>query len=289
MEPGVLRSGSEQRDSVVEELDVDALRRQLLARSFPRLQMMLLLALAGFGAFVSSLAMLHGGITSMPARYFIAAALGYLIFLALVRAWLAYQRRRWVIDLADLPVDVPLGGGPDAPPLFTGQGGSFGGGGASGHFSLVDAPGAAPITPPAELPRASSALLDGIPDVDDAWPIVVVVFVALGALVALAFVVWASPALFAEVLLDAAVVGAVYRGCASGRAAIGCGACCGAPGSPRRLSAARLGGGMRTRGCRSGRPLGPGGGRGTQHGSLANSRYCRHVRRFWPRISPWIG
>jgi hypothetical protein len=211
MEPGVLRSGSEQRDSVVEELDVDALRRQLLARSFPRLQMMLLLALAGFGAFVSSLAMLHGGITSMPARYFIAAALGYLIFLALVRAWLAYQRRRWVIDLADLPVDVPLGGGPDAPPLFTGQGGSFGGGGASGHFSLVDAPGAAPITPPAELPRASSALLDGIPDADDAWPIVVVVFVALGALVALAFVVWASPALFAEVLLDAAVVGAVYR------------------------------------------------------------------------------
>jgi hypothetical protein len=49
---------------------------------------------------------------------------------------------------------------------------------------------------------------------DDAWPIAVVLAIAVaavGALVAVGMVIYASPVLFAEVLLDAAVVGAVYR------------------------------------------------------------------------------
>lgn len=191
----------------MEQVEVDALSRELLARSFPRVQMVLLLALAGIGAFLASFALLHGGLASMSARYFLATAIGYLLFLALVRAWIAYQRHRWSPDLVDLPIDLPAGGGGSAPvPPFSGGGGGFGGGGASGRFAASEVP-AAPSP-------ASPALFDSVPDVDEAWPIALVVLVALGLIAGLSgmiFVVWASPALFAEVLLDAAVVGAVYR------------------------------------------------------------------------------
>src|SRR5262249_26107646 len=46
---------------------------------------------------------------------------------------------------------------------------------------------------------------------DEAWPIAIAAGALLLGVIALGFVVYASPALFAEVLIDAAVVGAVYR------------------------------------------------------------------------------
>jgi uncharacterized membrane protein YgcG len=191
----------------VEDAEVESLRQRLLSESFPRLQMSLLVALAGLAAFLCSVALLHAGLGNMAVRYFFAAAVGYAVFLALVRAWLFYQERRWsrASDLIDV-VDVGSGGSGSAgePPPFAGGGGEFGGGGASGSFG----PGA---TPPSPSSSGGPGALDLVPDFDDAWPLVLGAAALFAGLAALVFVVWASPILFAEVLLNAAVLGAVYR------------------------------------------------------------------------------
>jgi hypothetical protein len=189
-------------------MNVETVRQRLLARGFPRLQMLAIVAFAGVGGFLTSGALLYAGLDSMAARYAIATAAGYLLFLALMRLWIAYQRRRWRIDAGDLPIDeLPAlpggGGGGAAAEGFGGGGGSFGGGGASGSF------GAGPVPS-----GTGSGLLEAVPDLDEAWPLAVAAGIAVAAvagLVAVGLVIYASPVLFAEVLLDAAVVGAVYR------------------------------------------------------------------------------
>jgi hypothetical protein len=196
----------------METLELESVGRRLRAESFPRLQMVLILSLAGIGAFLASVTLLHFGVGSMATRYFLAAAFGYLLFLALVRAWLAYQRDRWSPD-ADIPTDGSSADTPEPPP-FAGEGGSFGGGGASGSFESAGAPAPLPAADGATLPGASSdaGVLDGIAGgLDEGWP-VALALAALGAgILALGFVVHASPILFAEVLLNAAVAGVVYR------------------------------------------------------------------------------
>lgn len=63
----------------------------------------LLLTLAGIGAFFASAALLRAGVTSMALRYLIATAMGYALFLILVRGWILYQGPRWAS--AELPAD----------------------------------------------------------------------------------------------------------------------------------------------------------------------------------------
>jgi len=60
------------------------------------------------------------------------------------------------------------------------------------------------------VPRGPSTL-DALSVLDDTWPVGVALVGIVIGVTALVGVVYASPALFAEVLLDAAVVGAVYR------------------------------------------------------------------------------
>jgi hypothetical protein len=183
----------------LEELDVENLKEKLLARSFPRLQMSLLVALAGLGAFLCSVALLHGGLASMATRYFVSAAIGYLLFLGLIRLWIAYQRGTLSLDFPDLS-ELPVGGRPSAPP-FSGGGGRFGGGGASqslggGHRSI------------GSVHHSAGSILDGL---DELGLFVLGIAALLAGLIAVGLVVYASPVLFAEVLLDAAVASAVYR------------------------------------------------------------------------------
>jgi hypothetical protein len=165
--------------------------------------MVLILSLAGLGAFLCSAALLHGGLENMMARYFIAAAIGYALFLFLIRLWLEYQRRRWSFEL-DFPDVDP--GSSSSSPSFSGGGGSFGGGGATGSYH--PSPGS---SVPGSVPEASSNLADSVPDLDEAWPVVLGLVALLAGLTALGYLIYASPVLFAEALLDAAVVGAVYR------------------------------------------------------------------------------
>jgi hypothetical protein len=188
----------------------------LLATSFPRLHMVLILALAAVGAFLTSATLVALGLGSMGVRYALAVVGGYLFFLSFVRVWIAYQTRNWSFGRRKQPagsrsfdpghVELPdlsaLGdwSGP-AEAGFSGGGGAFGGAGSSGSF---DGGGASE--------GSSSGVLDGVGGGDGEGVVIVIAAVALlGGLIALGFVVYSSPILLAEVLLDVAVVGALYR------------------------------------------------------------------------------
>jgi hypothetical protein len=188
----------------------------LLATSFPRLHMVLILALAAVGAFLTSASLVALGTTSMGLRYALAVVGGYLFFLSFVRVWIAYQTRNWsfgrhkpeerrkardtsTLELPDLSAVGELGG--SAARGFSGGGGSFGGAGASGSFSDG-----------AVSEGSSSSALDAVGGGDgEGVAILIAVVALLGGLFALGFVVYSSPILLAEVLLDVAVVGALYR------------------------------------------------------------------------------
>lgn len=184
----------------------------LLATSFPRLHMMLILALAAVGAFLTSASLVALGSSSMGLRYALAVVGGYLSFLAFVRVWIAYQTRNWSfgrhrtedigsidvgnVDLPDLSALGELGSAADGG--FSGGGGGFGGGGASGSFG--------------DAADGASGVLDGVGDGDgEGVAILIAVVALLGGVIALGFVVYSSPLMLAEVLLDVAVVGALYR------------------------------------------------------------------------------
>jgi hypothetical protein len=200
----------------VRPLTTRRVEQLLLTTSFPRLHMVLILALAAVGAFLTSASLVALGLSSMGVRYALAVVGGYLFFLSLVRVWIAYQTRHWTFGrrsrreldgveldgVAELPDLSVLGNSSSsADTAFSGGGGSFGGGGASGSF---DEPGA--------TMTSSSSVLDDVGGGDgDAIAIVIAVVALLGGLVALGFVVYSSPILLAEVLLDFAVAGAVYR------------------------------------------------------------------------------
>jgi hypothetical protein len=194
----------------------------LLATSFPRLHMVLILALAAVGAFLTSASLVALGVSQMGVRYALAVVGGYLFFLSFVRVWIAYQTRNWSFGRRppeertrgerarsnDLDGDIALpdlsalgNWGSSAEAGFSGGGGAFGGAGASGSFD-------------GDVPNegSSSGVLDGVGGGDGEGVVIVIAAVALlGGLVALGFVVYSSPILLAEVLLDVAVVGALYR------------------------------------------------------------------------------
>lgn len=208
------------------QLNAKQVEARLLATSFPRLQMVLILSLAAVGTFLCSATLVRCGVRSMGLRYALSVLGGYLSFLSFVRVWIAYQTRNWsfgrtkpaaseqshlanhvadgldVLSKLDVPDLSALGDlGSAAGSAFSGGGGSFGGGGASGSFALDLGSG----------DSGASDALDAVSGSDEALPILIAVIALLGGLVALGFVVYSSPLLFAEVLLDVAVVGAVYK------------------------------------------------------------------------------
>jgi hypothetical protein len=209
-----VRPSPDRRAALRAEADpVRALEQRLVTESFPRLHMALIVAVAGLGAFLTSALLLYAGVTDMAIRYFIAAIAGYATFIGLVSVWLAYQRRQWSLhdgvgepgwDGPSDPIGSPACGSRD--PTSLGEGDAFGGGGASGSFEPWSG------TDTVRNAGDSSLDLDASPaDVDDAGLIVMAIAVVTAGVLALGFVVYMSPLLFAEALLDAAVVGAVYR------------------------------------------------------------------------------
>ena len=204
------------------ELNAAMVEQRLLATSFPRLQMMLILALAALGTFFCSASLVSVDLGSMGLRYALAVAGGYAFFLSLVRVWIAYQTRNWRFGRAprndetkrslDVNVDLPdlsalgdLGSATEGG--FSGGGGAFGGAGASGSFGVDGAAAASGES----SGSGASGVLDGVGSADEGLPILIAIIAVLGGLIALGFVVYSSPILFAEVLLDVAVVGALYK------------------------------------------------------------------------------
>jgi hypothetical protein len=194
--------------------------QRLLATSFPRLQMVLILSLAAIATFLCSASLVQLGVGRMGLRYALAVVGGYVFFLSLVRVWIAYQTRNWRfgratqrreersssnvnVDLPDLSGLAELGNSAEG---FAGLGGEFGGAGASASFgdlAAADVGGSGG--------SEAAGALDGLGNANEGLPILLAILAVLGGLIALGFVVYSSPILFAEVLLDVAVVGALYK------------------------------------------------------------------------------
>lgn len=163
----------------------DLIRRvhaRLMARTAPRLELLLIVLLAGAAAFFASVVSLNLGLTAMAWRYPIAVAAGYLTFIALIRVWIAFQRRRPdagdLVDAADV-ASQPL---QEVPAVQLGRG-----------------------------REPSFSGLDLSPSWDDLWPLAVALIVIGVAAFAIMSVIYAAPLLLAEVALDAAIVGTLYR------------------------------------------------------------------------------
>ena len=179
---------------------------RLINRTAPRLELFLIVSLAGAAAFVTSAAGLRLGLESMAWRYPLAVAAGYGIFLLLIRIWIAWQRRRLNgldgFDAFDVASELDASSiAPDVP-LF--EGGRSGGGGGGSSFGSQ-----AWVTPSRTASGRSSGGLDL--DWDELWPLAIAVACMIAGAVAIATVLYTAPILLAEVALDAAIMSAVYR------------------------------------------------------------------------------
>jgi hypothetical protein len=138
-------------------------------------------------------------------RYLASFAVGYLVFLVLLRLWLRTRAE----DYSDLSVDLgsPCSGSGNSGTCFSGKGGDFGGGGASGSFDtqsenlLV-------------IGESGGSVGDAIGTVAEAEEFAIPLFIlALIGAIAFSsiFMIYSAPALFAELLVDGVLSASLYR------------------------------------------------------------------------------
>lgn len=203
---------------------VGRLRHDLQTHGWPRSQMTLLVALTGGAGLLASFLLLHAGLDSMTLRYPLALLMAYGVFLLLLWLWLRTKAEDWT-DLPDPGIDLSApnrvpGDAHPVPARSSGQGGEFGGGGASASF---DAPAPAhPLMqrPPVQVHGSrtdTSGAFDGLGSAGDlgdadefAIPLLVTLLAAGLALSSL-YVVYSAPTLLAELLLDGALSATLYR------------------------------------------------------------------------------
>lgn len=203
---------------------VGRLRHDLQTNGWPRSQMTLLVALTGGAGLLASFLLLRAGLDSMVLRYPLALLVAYGVFLLLLWLWLRTRAEDWA-DIPDPGIGLPdLGlrpGNVRNPSTWSsGQGGDFGGGGASASF---DAPAQAhPLmqSAPVQVHRSAtdtSGSIDGIGSVGDlgdadefAIPLLVIAL-AVGLALSSLYVVYSAPTLLAELLLDGALSATLYR------------------------------------------------------------------------------
>ena len=197
------RSPFVSRVQIIQRVEAD-----LRSKSFPRLQMLLLVALTGAFGLLASFSMLRLGLDSMALRYPLALAAAYGFFLVLIWLWLRTNAEDY-FDIPDPSPLVPSGGSSaDAGAFTSGGGGDFGGGGASGSFDG----GSVDLGAVAESPtNAAGAAVGGMSDADDLVLPLVVIALAIGIALASLYVVYIAPALFAEVLVDGALSYVLFR------------------------------------------------------------------------------
>lgn len=194
-------------------LAIQQMRERLARDSFPRLQMALIVALTGGFGLLASFVLLQLGLDAMALRYPLALGCAYAFFLCLLWLWL----RTNAADHADLPnlLDLPGGGlaprSDTAPAVQSGGGGDFGGGGASASF---DDPGGAGAAVDAMDTGPTDALGNAVSAAADsegfAIPLVAIAM-AIGLALAMLYVVYIAPVLFAELLVDGALSYALFR------------------------------------------------------------------------------
>lgn len=189
--------------------EIRKIRSDLEQNSFPRLQMLLLVALTGGAGFVASYSLLHAGLTEMWLRYLASFGVAYLMFLFLLWLWLKTQAQDYV-DVPDLS-SVNYSGSPTnscgTGHIQSGQGGDFAGGGANGSFAasneeasvMTDASG-----------TIGEALASSAEAEEFAIPLFILILFGVMAFSSL-FMVYSAPVLFAELLVDGVLSASLYR------------------------------------------------------------------------------
>jgi hypothetical protein len=198
---------------------VERARDALVRASSPRLHASMIVALSGLSAFLSSVVMLRLGLGRMTLRYAAAALCGYIAFVALIRAWIALQRRAderaargSLLDALDFGDAAGRGAASRSAPTF--GGGRSGGGGASRSF--VGTRDSTSVTASGRPAGSSAATSSGSGggfslDLDElVWVVLAVALVFMGV-IAVGYVIYAAPLLLGEVALDAALLGGAYR------------------------------------------------------------------------------
>lgn len=136
-------------------------------------------------------------------RYLASVGAAYLVFLGFLWLWL----RTRAMDYADVPnVSTSSSEIGNSGICYSGKGGDFGGGGASGSY---EAPSADIILKDASGPVGDT--LGSVAEADE-LAIPLIVFVIIGAMVfSSLFLVYSAPALFAELLVDGVLAASLYR------------------------------------------------------------------------------
>lgn len=192
---------------------VARMRARLERKSFPRLQMLLLVSLTGAAGFLASFTLLHLGLSTMAPRYLLALGFAYIAFLGFLWLWLRTRADDYV-DIPDLSGFSSTGSDSFEIPHFSGGGGSGGGGGASGSFD-VDTSGTGAEMASHSARGAMNTAANVVSGADEfAVPLLIVfaiiAFVTILILSSL-WIVYGAPVLFAELLVDSLLAAGLYR------------------------------------------------------------------------------
>jgi len=187
--------------------EIQRIRSGLERDGFPRLQMLLLVTLTGAAGFVASYFLLRTGLTEMWLRYLASFCIAYLMFLILLWLWLRTRAE----DYADFPdisgIDPSSSGTGSSGTCYSGKGGDFGGGGASGSFE-------APTEDISGIGDAGGSVGEALGSAAEAeeFAIPLVVLILIGALLLSSFLmIYSAPTLFAELLVDGVLSASLYR------------------------------------------------------------------------------
>lgn len=181
--------------------------------------MAIIVALTGAVGFITSYILLSTGFTVMWERYLLSTIVSYFAFVIFLWIWLRSKREDY-IDIPDLSGNIS----PDyecAASDFSGNGGEFGGGGASSSFDdyAGDFGGG-------DVSRSGSGSafgentsigdsLEAAGQADEfAVPLlIIVVLIAVSTALAIIFfgIINSAPGLFAEIMLDALLSTGLYR------------------------------------------------------------------------------
>lgn len=185
--------------------EIQKIRGDLERDSFPRLQMFLLVTLTGASGFFASYTFFHIGLVEMWLRYLASFGIAYLMFLILLWLWLRSRAE----DYADIPdvSGITSSSSDGSSACYSGKGGDFGGGGASGTFD-------SPADGISSVGDSGGSVGDALSTVAEAeeFAIPLAALILIGAMVfSSLFMVYSAPMLFAELLVDGVLSASLYR------------------------------------------------------------------------------
>lgn len=190
------------------ERRIEMVRRRLLRKSIPRIQVTLILSLTALAGFLTSFLLLRLDVTLMWVRYSVAILVAYGVFLVLLALWLWLQRRSLDIDLPGLDF-FPGGSSEQGESLTFGGGGDFGGAGGGGSWH---AGASSPLSASPTSGGSSSHSISALDlDLDEGCLIILAIVALVGGIIASLYIVYIAPVLLAEILVDGALVAGLYK------------------------------------------------------------------------------